>query len=168
MANVEPLIKAWDEAIWEYSLVFEGLKDEDVWKRAHPRLLSIGELTAHVAYYEPRALTGPALIPEGDESIKSVLVDPAFKYYSANVEKPVVLKVGAEEAIAELKRVHEEAKAFATKVDRDTEDPIEGVDKMTWVSIYDIGFSMLPTTRVRPIRCGTCSDMRRRITRLFR
>ena len=132
MANVEPLIRAWDEAIWEYGLVFEGLADEDVWKRPHPRLLSIGELTAHVAYYEPRALTGPALIPEWEDQIKSVLIDPAFKYYSLNVQNPVVLNVGAEETISELKRVHEESKAFVNRIERDTEDPIEGAEKMTW------------------------------------
>ena len=112
MANVDALIKAWDLAIWEYSLVFEELADEDVWRRAHPRLLSIGELTGHVAYWEPNEPS-----PDGVSavSIQSVLNNPAFRYYETQVENPFSLDVSAADLIAELKRIHEEAKTAVTK-----------------------------------------------------
>jgi hypothetical protein len=52
MANLELLIKALDTAHWELGEAFKGLSDEDVWKRPHPRLLSVGELASHIAFWE--------------------------------------------------------------------------------------------------------------------
>ncbi|MEA2552859.1 MAG: hypothetical protein QOJ65_1035, partial [Fimbriimonadaceae bacterium] len=52
MAKLDQLIKAWDEGQWEFSLAFEGLADEDVWRRPHPQLLSIGELAGHIAFWD--------------------------------------------------------------------------------------------------------------------
>lgn len=52
MDTMEAFLGAWDEAHWEFTLAFEGLSDEDLWKRAHPRLLSVGELAGHVAYWQ--------------------------------------------------------------------------------------------------------------------
>ena len=52
MANLDLLVKAWDTAHWEFTQVFEGLADEDVWRRPDPRILSVGELAGHIAYWE--------------------------------------------------------------------------------------------------------------------
>ena len=55
MADIETLIDAWDEAHREFAIALEGLDDKDLWVRPHPRLLSIGELAAHIAATEARA-----------------------------------------------------------------------------------------------------------------
>ena len=98
----------------------EGLADEDLWKRPHPRLLSIGELAGHIAYYEAIRTAGPS-------GIEGPLVDEAFKYYTPNLESPVSLGLSVEEVAQEVARVHQEAKAAVTRVERDSEDSLEGV-----------------------------------------
>lgn len=135
MANLDLLIKAWDEALWEFTLVFNGLSDEDVWRRPSPQLLSIGELTAHVCYYEAVMTTDPAPTPKGSIDqipIKSILIDPRFDYYTTNVDDAIVVDMGAQDLLGELKRIHAEAKAEATKVPRDSDDPIGGRENSTW------------------------------------
>lgn len=103
MANMDLLIKALDSAIWEMSEAFKGLPDEDVWKRPHPRLLSVGEIAAHVAHWEAISFLG-----EGFETPLSVV---QAKYYTSNVQEPFELSMGAEAVFAEVKRIHEAAKA---------------------------------------------------------
>lgn len=135
MAKLETLIKAWDEAVWEFTLVFEGLEDADVWRRPNPRLLSIGELAGHVAYWEAIRSVEPAPDPAEDLSqvpIKSPLVDGAFRYYTDEVDKPVALNLSAAEVLAEFKRVHEESRAVVARVERDTDDAVEGAKGATW------------------------------------
>src|SRR2546421_9959560 len=132
MANLDLLIKAWDTACWEFSLVFEGLADEDVWKRPDPRLLSVGELAGHLAHWEAVGLTPPEPGGEVDMekvSIKSPLVDSAFRYYTTSVEEPVTRPLGAGQVLKEFQRVHEEAKAVLTKGPPDSEDVLAGTEK---------------------------------------
>lgn len=97
--------EAWkplDSAMWEMSEAFAGLADEDVWVRAHPHLLSVGELAAHVAGGEVASLLGQWDGP---------LMRPETRYYSVSVDSPVVLPLGAEALYAEVKRVHDACKA---------------------------------------------------------
>ena len=93
----EEALKPLDHAIWEMSEAFDGLADEDVWTRAHPRLLSVGELAAHVAYGEARwifpQLNGP-------------LITEDVGYYLDSVGKPFSLDLGAAALYEEVKRVH--------------------------------------------------------------
>ena len=42
----------WDEAHREFAIACEGLADEDLWTRPEPRLLSVGELAGHIAYWQ--------------------------------------------------------------------------------------------------------------------
>ncbi|MBN8690735.1 MAG: DinB family protein [Armatimonadetes bacterium] len=98
----EEAIKPIDTAIWEMSEAFDGLQDQDLWTRPHPRLLSVGELAAHVAYGEIRWM-----LP----SFESPLNSDAFAYYFYSVEKPIQLELTATELYAEVKRVHEACKA---------------------------------------------------------
>jgi hypothetical protein len=119
-------VRAWDTAHWEFSLVFEGLADEDVWRRAHPGLLSIGELACHTAYWEAEVARG--VNPQA--AIQSPLVDARARYYSTH--QPFSLPLGAAETAAELKRVHEAA--------RDAMDA-EGIDPAMALP-DDPGFSL--------------------------
>lgn len=103
MDGTELLIKALDSAIWELSEAFDGMPDEDVWKRPAARLLSVGELAAHIAYGEV-----VSILADGLESPFTV---PAVRYYPYSVEEPLVLPMSAAEVYAEVKRVHEACKA---------------------------------------------------------
>lgn len=124
MANLDLLLKALDTAIWEMGEGFKGLKDEDVWVRVHPRLLSIGEIAAHVAYGECQWLP--------TEGVESPLVTGAASYYTSNVEAPFQLNLGAEAVYAEVKRVHEQCKAAFLASPKDSEDSNPAREGLTW------------------------------------
>lgn len=98
----EEAIHPLDSAIWELGEAFKGLRDEDVWVRPHPRLLSIGELAAHVAYGEFKTFF---------REFESPLLGDGVRYYPVVLEKPLALDLGAEAVYAEVKRIHEAGKA---------------------------------------------------------
>ncbi len=91
-----------DSAIWELSEAFSGLRDEDVWVRPHPRLLSIGELAAHIAYGEVDSCLG---------KFDCILVQKELRYYPYAISASMSSPLGAEALYAEVKRVHEACKA---------------------------------------------------------
>lgn len=119
MSFFETQRQAWDTALWEYSLVFEDLNDEDLWNRAHPRLLSVGELTAHVVY----AMVSRAKAVNPDAQIESPLADKAAYYYLMNVEQPFVLPLTVAQVAAELDRVGREVRDVWLAVDKGREEP---------------------------------------------
>lgn len=98
----EEALKPIDSAIWEMGEAFEGLQDDAVWVRAHPRLLSIGELAAHMAFGESRWL---------NPGVSSPLFQGNIDYYLHAVDQPLVLELGAQDVLNEVKRVHEACKA---------------------------------------------------------
>jgi hypothetical protein len=104
MAALDLVLKALDTAQWEMSEAFKGLPDEDVWRRPHPRLLSVGELAAHIAYWEAQSFLG-----EG--GVESPLATFEARYYTSNVAAPVEMALGAGEVLAEVQRIHELCKA---------------------------------------------------------
>ena len=128
MAKLDALIKAWDEATWEFTEVFKGLEDADLWRRAHPRLLSVGELTGHACYWEA-AMVVPLT------SIVSPLMNPAFGYYSTHVDSPFSLDLSVEQVLADFKRVHEVTKAAVLELDPDDGDPVPGKEGWTWAAV---------------------------------
>lgn len=113
MSTLESLIEAWDEGHREFGIAFEGLSDEDLWTRAHPRLLSVGELAGHVAYWQAVwAMGGGNAKPDLDQlPIQSPFVNHAFRYYSTSVDVPFKLEMGTAEVVDEVMKVHEAAKA---------------------------------------------------------
>jgi len=140
MASLDLLFKAWDVAHWEFTLAFEGLSDEDLWKRPHPRLLSVGELAGHLAYWEAVGVTPAEAGGKVDlehVSIKSPLVDNAFRYYTNSENSPASLPIGCAEVLQELKRVHEEAKAEMTKNNPDSADIIPGFKENTYGQVME-------------------------------
>ncbi len=124
MASLELLVKALDTAVWEMGEAFKGLADEDVWKRAHPRLLSVGELAAHVVYWEGRSFLGDAF----DSPLN---VDPA-RYYPATRDASFQLDLGAEAVYEEVKRVHDLCKASFAANPKDGGDPNPYREGWTW------------------------------------
>src|SRR5689334_14692110 len=110
---VEACLKLLDLGYYELKIAFEGLADENVWKRPAPGLLSVGELAAHHVFWEAVRLAGdgpdPARCP-----ISSPLIDARFRYYPATLATPPSeqhLAMTAEDVCRELLRVHEEAVA---------------------------------------------------------
>lgn len=96
--SLELLVKAMDSAIWELGEGFKGLPDEDVWRRADPRLLSIGELACHVCYWEAESFLGT--------EFESPLVTAAARYYTTHVDQPFSLPMGADDVFREVQRIH--------------------------------------------------------------
>ncbi|MBI1333679.1 MAG: DUF664 domain-containing protein [Armatimonadetes bacterium] len=115
MASVDLLWKALDSAIWEMSEAFKGLKDEDVWTRPDPRLLSVGELAAHTAYWEAMSFIG--------KDFESPLSVQVARYYTANEPEPFSLPMSAEAVYEEVKRVHEACKAAFAAEPHEFDDP---------------------------------------------
>lgn len=113
MASLDTLIQAWDAAHWELSEAFQGLPDEDVWLRADPRLLSIGEIVGHMAYWEIENYTV--------EGAESPFHSPGFRYFTDSVASPVELSLTAAETYSELQRVHGLAKARLRELAQDSE-----------------------------------------------
>lgn len=109
MEKIKALVDAWDNAHWEFTLVFEGLSDDDLWRRPHPKILSVGELAGHIAYNESYFAAGGM--------VDSPLADKKFSYYYDHVDAPVKLELGVEQVLEEVKKVHEAAKAGIAAVE---------------------------------------------------
>ena len=125
MSTLAPLIEAWDEAHREFDIALGGLSDEDLWKRPHPRLLSVGELAGHVAYWQAVWITGggnhrPEL---GELPIKSPFLDHGFRYYTSSVDQPFQVDLTVEQVLQEVRRVHEAAKAEVVGKEKDEPYP---------------------------------------------
>jgi hypothetical protein len=127
MEQISTLMSAWDEAHWEFTLAFEGLSDQDLWRRASPQLLSVGELASHVAYGEAQLL--------GAGVIESPLVDVRCRYYLDHVHHPVELPLGCDEVLAELKSVHEAVTAAIRQVES-ADIPTPGRPEWTWLQAH--------------------------------
>lgn len=121
---MEYLVRALDTAIWELGEAFEGLPNDDVWVRAHPRLLSVGELAAHIAYGEASFFLGL--------DFESPFVNKAVNYYSNIVEAPFTLDLRASEVLAEVSRVHEESKENFIALNPQSKDKNPFRDGWTW------------------------------------
>ena len=124
MAKLDLLIAALDTGHWELGEAFKGLPDEDVWKRPHPRLLSVGELATHIAYWEDLGNTGG--------TSESPFLKEYARYYTSSVETPFVLDFGAEALYREVDRVHGVVKASLAAADHDGEDKNPHRDGWTW------------------------------------
>lgn len=98
MTEHERLMEAVDQAIWELGEALADFPDADLWKRPHERLLSVGEIAAHVAYWEASSFFSPMF--------KSPLVTLEVKYYPSALAEPHELKTSAEEVLQEIQRIH--------------------------------------------------------------
>ena len=115
---VEAYLEALELGYYEVTFAFEGLADENVWKRPAEGLLSVGELAGHIAYWEAVRLAGEGgEPPEPDLArcrVSSPLIDHRFGYYPRTIATPPSDQhraMTAEQVCKELLRVHEEAVA---------------------------------------------------------
>src|SRR5437763_282475 len=84
---VEACLKLLEVGYYEVKFAFEGLADENVWKRPAAGLLSVGELAGHIAYWEAVRLAGEGEDPEKCR-VSSPLVDDRFRYHPATIATP--------------------------------------------------------------------------------
>lgn len=136
---VEAYLKVLELGYYEAKFAFEGLADENVWKRPAEGLLSVGELAGHIAYWEAVKLAGEGGdqgvrwdIPEPDLTkcrVSSLLIDHRFGYYPDTIANPPSEQhraMTAEQVWKELSRVHEEAVAHFKALNPDLESPPPG------------------------------------------
>ncbi len=155
MAKLDLLFDGWDEGHREFAIALDGCPDEDLWKRAHPALLSVGELTAHVAYWQAVWTAGKGQKPNLEElGISSPLINNAFRYYTTTIGEPVKLSIGTTEARDELMRIHEYAERLVKNLDPDFNDPVPGLDRWTWGAIiqYQVFHVAYHTGQVYSVR----------------
>ncbi len=144
---VEAYLRVLDLGHYEAKFAFEGLADENVWKRPAEGLLSVGELAGHIAFWEAVKLTGEAvkLAGEGGElesgpvkcRVNSPLIDRRFGYYPNTIAiRPSEqhLAMTADQVCRELLRVHEEAVAHFKMLNPDLESCAPG-----WPPYYNYG-----------------------------
>ena len=125
MSTLAPLIEAWDEAHREFAIALGDFPEQDLWKRAHPRLLSVGELSGHVAYWQAVWVLGGG-DPKPDLAhlpLRSPLLNDAFRYYTSSVDHRFELDLTAAQVLEEVSRIHEAAKASLIGNDKDQTYP---------------------------------------------
>jgi hypothetical protein len=117
----ETYLEQLDLGFYELTFAFEGLADQNVWKRPADGLLSIGEIAGHIAYWEAVRLAGEGPIELMAESaraeppncrVSSPLIDNRFQYHTANLPNPPsgpMLAITADKVGAELQRIHKES-----------------------------------------------------------
>lgn len=120
MSFLDSQSQAWDSAHWEFSLVFEDLGDEDLWRRAAPALLSVGELVCHMAHWQ--VLYANKLDPAC--GIESPLASEAARYYLSSVGSPLVLDMSVEEVAKEFDRVQKAVKQVFLRSDDERDTPL--------------------------------------------
>ncbi len=122
---MDTLIEAWDEAHGEFAIAFGGLSDEDVWRRAHPKLLSVGEIAGHVAYAQAVwTMGGGNHSPDlAKLPIESPFLQQAFRYCTSSVDHPYALDMGSAQVLEEVARVHEAAKDTVAGKEKDEPYP---------------------------------------------
>ncbi|MBX3097739.1 MAG: DinB family protein [Fimbriimonadaceae bacterium] len=120
MTDIDALIKSLDSSYFELGEAFADFPDIDLWTRPHPKLLSVGELAAHIAYGE-----GSSFFESGVDSPLNVR---DARYYPHTVGTPVVLSMSAAEVLEEVNRVHEVCKAafLADPKPYDALNPLRG------------------------------------------
>ncbi len=124
MTDMELLWQSLDQAIWEMGEAFKDLPDEDVWTRADERLLSVGELAAHVGFGESDSFM--------DEDFDSPFVLDSASYYTTTVEEPFELPMTAEEVYAEIQRIHEACKEAFLANPASFDEPNPHREGWTW------------------------------------
>lgn len=124
----ETTLKLLEDGYFEVQFAFEGLTDEKVWTRPHPKLLSIGELAGHIAYGEATRLAG-----EGEDlskcRIQSPLIDARFWYYPTSLDATLgeeQFSMTAQQVYEELIRIHQECIVQFKALNPAPDTPIPG------------------------------------------
>lgn len=125
----EPLVRAWELGYFELGEALTGMPDADVWKRPATRLLSVGEIVAHLAYWEASDFI--------DVQETTPLASQAARYYTSNIDAPLVLEIGGEALLSEARRNFEACKAAFLSAPRGEDAPNPLREDWTWRQTLD-------------------------------
>jgi hypothetical protein len=167
---MDTLIACLDLGFFEVTEAFRDLRDEHVWVRPAPGLLSIGELAGHVAYWEAIRFAGE--LPDGSADrdlsnckIKSDLLDPMFRYYTTNIvqtPKATHLNMTAAQVEKELLRIHAASMACLRDLNPDlsTKAPQWGGDYLSLLQylIFHVSYHTGQMYSVRHLLGDTTPD----------
>lgn len=123
---LEAYLNVLETGYFEVQFAFEGLADENVWKRPAPGLLSIGELAGHIAYAEATRLASADETLENCR-VRSLLIDARFRYLPVTLATSPTEEqraLTAEQVYRELVRIHEEAVADFRSRNLDLDAPV--------------------------------------------
>lgn len=125
MLSLPTLIEAWDEAYRELEISIDGTPDHDVWARPHPKLLSIGELVAHIGYGHASWIlcAGKERPAAGDFPFLSPILGHEFRYYLSSVEAPVTLDLTVSELWGEIGKIRVATQEVLIGLDYDSPYP---------------------------------------------
>ena len=132
MTETEAYLGVLEEGYFEVTEAFGGLVDAHVWQRPAEGLLSVGELTGHIAYWEAIRLAGASGENPPDLSlcrVSSALIDARFAYYPttlATPPSPEQQAMTAEQVCQELVRVHKASVADFTSRNPDLDSTPPG------------------------------------------
>jgi uncharacterized damage-inducible protein DinB len=134
MSDLALLVEAFDEAHREFQIALDKIPDGDLWKRPHPRLLSIGELAGHVALAQAIWMlgTGDWKVELSEIPLQSPLLNDGFRYYANAVDKAVCLPLDTLQLADEVQRIHRVARSIVA--DKNKEDLYPG-QWGTWGSL---------------------------------
>ncbi|MBL8061049.1 MAG: DinB family protein [Chthonomonas sp.] len=126
--DLSTLLKLWDTAVWEFSLVFEDLSDEDVWRSPQAGVPSVGVQACHLARSENSSF---------GQSVESPLDIDGMGYFPYDPKAPLPIHLAAAEVFAEYERVHKAAIAWIHARGFALSDPYENPkfenhEGMTW------------------------------------
>jgi hypothetical protein len=116
---VEAYLEALELGYYELQFAFEGMADENVWKRPAEGLLSVGELAGHIAYWIAVRFASDGGDPSRPDlttcRVSSPLIDHRFAYYPMTIASQPSeqhLAMTAERVYREMVRVYEESVAY--------------------------------------------------------
>ncbi len=128
---LEAYLSVLELTYFEVKCVFDGLQDQNVWKRPAPGLLSIGEIAGHVCYWQATRFSGEGGNPPDLSKchVSSPLIDQRFSYYPGTIETQPSeqhLAMSAEHVLKEWLRVHEESLAYFKSLNVDLAGKMPG------------------------------------------
>jgi DinB superfamily len=128
---METYLAVLETGYYEMQCAFEGLMDENVWKRPAEGLPSVGEIAGHLAYWEAVMLAGEGGA-EPDLAkcpVNSPLIDPRFGSLSTSINTSLSaehLAMTAEQVSQEMLRVHKESVGHFKALNPRLDDPALG------------------------------------------
>jgi len=102
MDTYEAKFKSLDGAMWELAEALGDMPDEELWRRAAPSLLSIGELLSHLCFWEAKSFL--------TEVPASPLTDVPAREYVDSRDAPLTLSLTVMAAREEVEKIHRDCR----------------------------------------------------------
>ncbi len=127
--DLPTLFQAIDTAVWELGEAMTDFPDDQLWTRPHPKLLSTGEILAHL-------MNGEASVFLGPEFHHKCIIEEC-RYYPHNIESAFRIDIAPSEFYEEIKAVHEKCREAFHKMQPVSENKNPFRDQWTWGSALE-------------------------------